>query len=95
MTLPTLFPCLAPLALALASAPLAAQEFAPTADTSPAACAAIATDAARLACYDRLFGHTPEATAAADAAAEAAAQARREERQTARVSQGEESCASG
>ncbi|MCH1048092.1 hypothetical protein MHO88_32175, partial [Pseudomonas aeruginosa] len=48
------------------------------------------TDAARLACYDRQFGRTPQATAEADAAAEAAAQARREERQTARVSQGEE-----
>jgi phospholipase A1 len=92
MTLPPLLPRLAPLALALAlaSAPLAAQEFVPSTDTSPAACAAITTDAARLACYDRLFAHTPQATAAADAAAEAAAQARREERQTARVSQGEE-----
>ncbi|WP_459041462.1 phospholipase A [Stenotrophomonas sp. PSU-St19] len=90
MTLPSLLPRLAPLALALASAPLAAQEFVPSTDTSPAACAAITTDAARLACYDRLFAHTPQATAAADAAAEAAAQARREERQTARVSQGEE-----
>lgn len=92
MTLPTLFPRLAPLAaaLSLASATAAAQEFAPSAEASPAACAAITTDAARLACYDRQFGHTPQATAAADAAAEAAAQARREERQTARVSQGEE-----
>ncbi|MDQ7283270.1 phospholipase, partial [Stenotrophomonas sp. Sm6012] len=75
MTLPPLLPRLAPLALALASAPLAAQEFVPSTDTSPAACAAITTDAARLACYDRLFAHTPQATAAADAAAEAAAQA--------------------
>ncbi len=90
MTLSPLLPRLAPLALALASAPLAAQEFAPSAEASPAACAAITTDAARLACYDRQFGRTPQATAEADAAAEAAAQARREERQTARVSQGEE-----
>ncbi|HCL43275.1 MAG TPA: phospholipase, partial [Pseudomonas sp.] len=41
MTLPPLLPRLAPLALALASAPLAAQEFVPSTDTSPAACAAI------------------------------------------------------
>lgn len=82
MTLSPLLPRLAPLALALASAPLAAQEFAPSAEASPAACAAITTDAARLACYDRQFGRTPQATAEADAAAEAAAQACREERQT-------------
>lgn len=49
MTLSPLLPRLAPLALALASAPLAAQEFAPSAEASPAACAAITTDAARLA----------------------------------------------
>ncbi len=58
MTLSPLLPRLAPLALALASAPLAAQEFAPSAEASPAACAAITTDAARLACYDRQFGRT-------------------------------------
>ena len=90
MTLPPLLPRLAPLALALASAPLAAQEIAPATTTTPAGCAAIETDAARLSCYDRLFGRTAPATAEADAAAQQAAQALREQRRAARLSQGEE-----
>ncbi|GAB3045119.1 phospholipase A [Stenotrophomonas tumulicola] len=90
MTLTASFPRIAPLALALASAPLAAQEFSASPVTTPSACAAITTDAARLACYDRLFGPTRATTAEADAAAAAAAEARREQRQAVRVSEGEE-----
>ena len=90
MTLPTLLPRFAPLALALASAPLAAQEIAPTPTATPAGCAAVDSDAARLACYDRLFGRNAPATAEADAAAQQAAQALREQRQASRLSQGEE-----
>ncbi|WP_313144909.1 phospholipase A [Stenotrophomonas sp.] len=90
MTLPTLLPRLAPLALALASAPLAAQEIAPTPTATPAGCAAVDSDAARLACYDRLFGRNAQATAEADAAAQQAAQSLREQRQASRLSQGEE-----
>ena len=71
------------LALASPSLPLAAQEAAPT-PASPEACALVDTDAARLACYDKLFGHTRGVTIAADAAAVAAQQARREERLAAR-----------
>ena len=89
MTLP-LLPRFAPLALALASAPLAAQEIAPTPTATPAGCAAVDTDAARLACYDRLFGRNAQATAEADAAAQQAAQSLREQRQASRLSQGEE-----
>lgn len=82
----------APLALALglASAPLAAQEFTAPPDTTPGACAAITTDAARLACYDHLFRPSAATTAQADAAAEAAAESRREQRQAVRISAGEE-----
>ncbi len=90
MTLPTLLPRFAPLALALASAPLAAQEIAPTPTATPAGCAAVDSDAARLACYDRLFGRNAQATAEADAAAQQAAQSLREQRQASRLSQGEE-----
>lgn len=89
MTLP-LLPRFAPLALALASAPLAAQEIAPTPTATPAGCAAVDTDAARLACYDRLFGRNAQATAEADAAAQQAAQSLREQRQASRLSEGEE-----
>ncbi len=91
MTL-TALPLRSPLALAIAlcSAPLAAQEFVAPAATTPGACAAITTDAARLACYDQLFGPNVATTAQADAAAEAAAEARREQRQAVRVSDGEE-----
>jgi len=71
------------LALACAALPAAAQEAAPT-PASPEACALVDTDAARLACYDKLFGRTPEVTLAADAAATAAKQERREERQASR-----------
>jgi len=71
------------LALAGASLPLAAQEASPTPAT-PAACAQVSTDAARLACYDTLFRPTAETTQAADAAAIAAKQERREEREAAR-----------
>ncbi len=90
MTLPTLLPRFAPLALALASAPLAAQEIAPIPTATPAGCAAVDTDAARLACYDGLFGRNEQATAEADAAAQQAAQSLREQRQASRLSQGEE-----
>ncbi len=90
MTLPTLPPRFAPLALALASAPLAAQEIAPIPTATPAGCAAVDSDAARLACYDRLFGRNAQATAEADAAAQQAAQSLREQRQASRLSQGEE-----
>ncbi|MDX3932822.1 MAG: phospholipase A [Stenotrophomonas sp.] len=90
MTLISPLPRLAPLVLALSSAPLAAQEFTASPATSPSACAAITTDAARLACYDQLFGPTQATTAQADAAAEAAAMARKEERREVRVSEGEE-----
>ena len=72
------------LALATASLPLAAQELSPTPAT-PEACALVGTDAARLACYDKLFRPTAETTQAADAAAVAAKQERREERQAART----------
>lgn len=70
-------------ALATASLPAIAQEAAPV-PASPEACALVDTDAARLACYDTLFGRTPEVTQAADAAATVAKQERREERQAAR-----------
>ncbi|WP_406235576.1 phospholipase A [Isoptericola jiangsuensis] len=92
MTLPTLLPRFAPLALALAlaSAPLAAQEIAPTPTATPAGCAAVDSDAARLACYDRLFGRNAPATAEADAAAQQAAQSLRDQRRATRLSQGEE-----
>ena len=90
MTLPTLLPRFAPLALALASAPLAAQEIAPTPTATPAGCAAVDSDAARLACYDRLFGRNAQATAEADAAAQQAAQSLRDQRRATRLSQGEE-----
>ena len=70
-------------ALATASLPAIAQEAAPV-PASPEACALVDTDAARLACYDTLFGRTPEVTQAADAAARVAKQERREERQAAR-----------
>ncbi len=86
MTLPysrsALFTALA-LALAGTALPAAAQEAAPK-PASPEACALVDTDAARLACYDTLFGRTPDVTLAADAAATAAKQERREERQAAR-----------
>jgi len=86
MTLPrprsALFTALA-LALAGTALPAAAQEAAPTPAT-PEACALVDTDVARLACYDKLFGRTPDVTLAADAAATAAKQERREERQAAR-----------
>ncbi len=71
------------MALATASLPAVAQEAAPV-PASPEACALVDTDAARLACYDTLFGRNPEVTQAADAAATAAKQERREERQAAR-----------
>ena len=71
------------LALAGTALPAAAQEAAPK-PASPEACALVDTDAARLACYDTLFGRTPDVTLAADAAATAAKQERREERQAAR-----------
>ncbi|KAF1015688.1 MAG: Lipid A export ATP-binding/permease protein MsbA [Stenotrophomonas maltophilia] len=90
VTLPRFAPLATALLLALASAPLAAQEFAPSATTNPSGCAAIDTDAARLACYDRIYGRTQQDTAQADAAAAAAAQAIREQRQASRLSQGEE-----
>ena len=72
------------LALATASLPVAAQEASPT-PASPEACSQVSTDAARLACYDKLFRPTVETTQAADAAATAAKQERREERQAART----------
>ncbi|WP_455948036.1 phospholipase A [Lelliottia jeotgali] len=71
------------LALAGTALPAAAQEAAPK-PASPEACALVDTDAARLACYDTLFGRTPDVTLAADAAATAAKQERREERHAAR-----------
>ena len=67
MTLPTLLPVWRRWRLPWPVPRWLRREFAPSTDTF-AACAAITTDAARLACYDRLFGRTPEATAAADAA---------------------------
>jgi len=76
------------LALAGASLPLAAQEAAPTPAT-PEACALVDTDAARLACYDKIFAPTGGSVVAADAAAVAAQQARREERQAARATEAE------
>ncbi len=58
--------------LALAASPFAqAQEIAPE-PASPQACTSIDSDAARLACYDKALGHTPQDTQAADAAAAAA-----------------------
>ncbi|WP_313218834.1 phospholipase A [Stenotrophomonas sp.] len=71
------------LALAGTALPAAAQEAAPK-PASPEACALVDTDAARLACYDTLFGRTPDVTLAADAAATAAKLERREERHAAR-----------
>lgn len=86
MTIPPPRPALSSLfTLGLAGCSLAAsaQEAAPT-PASPQACAAVDSDAARLACYDSLFAHTRTSTAEADAAAAAALLARREERQAAR-----------
>lgn len=90
MTVPASFPRLAPLALALISAPLAAQEFAASPAATPGACAAITIDSARLACYDQLFAPTPATTAQADAAAEGAAETRREQRQAVHAGDREE-----
>lgn len=90
MTLRTRLYRLAPLPLALTSLPLAAQELVAPAATTPTACAAVATDAARLACYDQIFGRNVESTAQADAAAIAAAEERRQTRRSDRLSQGEQ-----
>jgi len=59
--------------LALAASCVHAQEAPPTLE----ACAAIGTDAARLACYDAVVGRQAPSPAQADAAADAAAQAAR------------------
>ncbi len=60
--------------IALAAAPLAqAQEIAPQ-PASPQACTSVSSDAARLACYDKALGNTPQLTAEADAAAQLAKQ---------------------
>jgi len=90
MPLPRSHPTCTVLALMCSAAPLAAQELSPGAAATPQGCAAVTTDAARLACYDQLFGRSAETTAQADAAAAAAVQARREERRASRVSSGEE-----
>ena len=61
----------APLLAAMAGglcAPLAAQEIAAE-PASAEACLSVASDSARLACYDKALGHTPVATREADAAA--------------------------
>jgi len=80
----------APLPLVLASLPLAAQELVAPPAASPTACAAVTSDAARLACYDQLFGPNTASTAEADAAARAAAEERRQARRSDRLSQGEQ-----
>lgn len=60
------------LMFALAAAPLAqAQEASPQPATAQA-CTSIASNAARLACYDRALGHTAEDTREADQAADQA-----------------------
>ena len=66
--------------LSLCAAAAAAQE-APIAPASPEACVALASDAARLTCYDTALGRKATDTHAADAAASAAAEAKKEERQ--------------
>lgn len=80
----------APLPLVAATLPVSAQELLAAPTATPAACAAITTDAARLACYDQIFGSTVETTAQADAAAARAAQERRDQRRSSRLSQGEQ-----
>ncbi len=90
MTLPSGLLRLSPLPLALACLPALAQEVIVPPATAPGACAAITTDAARLACYDQLFAPTALSTAEADAAAAEAAAQRREQRQNQRMSQGEQ-----
>ena len=66
------------LLLALAASPLAQAQEITAAPASPSACTTIASDALRLACYDRVLGYTAADTAQADAAAEAAREAKRE-----------------
>lgn len=60
--------------IAMTVAPLAhAQEIAPQ-PVSPHACTSVSSDAARLACYDKTLGYTPQQTAQADASAQLAEQ---------------------
>jgi len=68
-------PCLL---LALAASPLAHAQEITAQPASPSACTSIASDAIRLACYDRALGYTAADTAQADAAAAAAREAKRE-----------------
>ncbi|HBK45304.1 MAG TPA: phospholipase [Xanthomonadaceae bacterium] len=73
------------LLIALAAAPLAhAQEIAPR-PASPQACTSITSNAARLACYDRALGYTPEDTRAADLAAEEARLSQKQAQEAART----------
>lgn len=72
------------IALVGVSAPALAQESI-TDPASPEACFALDSDAARLACYDKALGRSPEDTRAADAAANAAQQARKEAKATAKA----------
>jgi phospholipase A1 len=71
----SLRPLLAVSLLAAALPPLSAQEFQRAEPASLEACAALDSDPARLACYDRLAGRSPEqaAAVAAQEAEEAAA----------------------
>ena len=65
--------------LCLAAAPLAAQE-ATTRPATAEACMAMASDAARLACYDAVHGYAAQPTAQADLVAREAEQQLRQEK---------------